>query len=106
MNIAIVMVCFFLIQFKMSNEDLISIGFETIKHFTITNSVIYDLGRNRHLSAGCVGEPNEMIWICYMEDRDSEHIDDLVCVHNYDYDGLISLEKVKLLITALTGRVF
>ena len=93
-------------ELKMTNEDLIAIGFEHNKHFTINNSVIYDLGRNRHLSAGCVGTPNEMIWLCYMIDRNNEFIDDLVCVHNYDYDGFITVEKVKLLITALTGRVF
>lgn len=87
----------------MTNQDLIAIGFKEIPHFTITNSVIYDLGRNRHLSAGGVGTANEMLWICYMEDRECEIMDDLVCVHNWDYDGALTIEKVQILIDAICG---
>lgn len=48
----------------MTNADLIEIGFKELPHPTIMNSVIYDLGRNRQLSVGCAGTPNEMIFIC------------------------------------------
>ena len=89
----------------MTNKDLIAIGFKEIPHFTIANSVVYDLGRNRHLSASAVGTPNEMLWICYMEERESEFIDDLVCVHNWDYDGAWTIEKVKTLIDTICGGV-
>lgn len=85
----------------MTNEDLIAIGFKKVPHFTITNSVFYDLGRNRHLSAGSIGTPNEMLWLCYMEDRESEFIDDLVCLHNWDYDGELTIKKVKAIIDAI-----
>lgn len=85
----------------MTNEDLIAIGFKPIPHFTITSSVIYDLGRNRQLSAGCVGTPNEMLWICEIDKDDNKKVTDLVCLHNWDYDGELTVEKVKALINVI-----
>lgn len=82
----------------MTKEDLIKIGFKEISHFTVTDSVIYQLGRHRHLSAGCVGTPNEMLWICEIDHQDETKISDLVCLHNYDYDGFLTIEKIKGLI--------
>lgn len=87
----------------MTNEDLIEIGFKKIPHFTIANSVIYPLGRHRILSAGCVGTPNEMLWICETDDQNETKITDLVCIHNWDYDGALTIEKVKTLINAICG---
>lgn len=87
----------------MTNQDLIEIGFKKIPHFTVANSVIYQLGRHRHLSAGCVGTPNEMLWICATDDNDEKIITDLICIHNYDYDGYLTIEKVKSLINIICG---
>jgi hypothetical protein len=87
----------------MTNDDLIEIGFKKIPHFTIANSVIYPLGRHRHLSAGCVGTPNEMLWICETDDQNETKINDLVCIHNWDYDGVLTIEKVKMLINTICG---
>ena len=47
----------------MKKEEYLSIGFTELEHFTVNSNLIYDLGRNRHLSAGCVNTPNEMRWI-------------------------------------------
>ena len=86
------------------NDDLLNIGFEKIKHFTIMNSCTYDLGRRRFLSASCVGTPNENMCI-YEVDRDNNvEITNLVCLHNWDYDGFLTIEKVKSLIEAITGK--
>ena len=85
----------------MTNEDLIKIGFTKISHFTIANSVIFDLGRHRQLSAGCVGTPNEMLFICEIDDVDKTKVTDLVCLHNYDYDGYLTIEKVQKLIEVI-----
>ena len=82
----------------MTNQDLIAIGFKEVPHFTVTNSVYYDLGRNRQLSAGNVGTPNEMLWICEVVDKE---ITDLICIHNWDYDGPLTIEKVKTLIQVI-----
>ena len=79
----------------MTNEDLIKIGFKPIEHFTIGNRVTYDLNRDRFLSAHSIGTPNEFVWLCEGDDKQAS---DLVCVHNWDYDGYLTEEKIKGLI--------
>jgi len=86
----------------MTNNDLIKIGFEKIPTFTIQDSVIYKLGRSRNLSAGCVGTPNEMLFICETDHLNDKKVTDIVCIHNYDYDGYLTIEKVKNLIDIIT----
>ena len=91
----------------MTNEDLISIGFKPMPHYTVANSVVYDLGRDRQLSAGCVGTPNETLFIMELkEEGDNMMVCDLVCLHNYDYDGYMTIEKVKGLISLITNKKF
>lgn len=89
----------------MTKEDYIRLGFAPLQHYTVADALLYQLGRNRHLSAGCVGTPNEMIWICQMDDKDTRKCEDLVCLHNYDYDGYMTEDKLQLLIKALSGGV-
>lgn len=91
----------------MTNQDLIKMGFKEIPTFTIQDSVIYPLGRHRHLSAGCVGTPNEMLFICETDDQNDLKVTDVVCLHNYDYDGYLTENKVKLLINIISfGSAF
>ena len=85
----------------ITNNDLIELGFKPVPTFTIGNSVTYDLGRGRFLSASSVGTPNEMLFICQHDINDYKKIEDIITLHNYDYDGYLSLEKVKKIIYAL-----
>lgn len=85
---------------------LLELGFKELPHSTITNSLIYDLGRNRHLSFGSIETPNEMLYICETDEVDSRKIIDLVCLRNYDYDGYTNIETIKSIITSITGRKF
>ena len=85
---------------------LFSIGFTEVPYFTIMDSLIYDLGRNRRPSFGSIGTPNEMLFI-YDIDRDNQmKAADLICLRNYDYDGFTSAENIKATIRLITGRVF
>ena len=70
---------------KINRDNLIEIGFKGLPHFTITDSLIYDLGRNRFLSIGSVATPNEMVFIYEVDSEDSRKITDLVCIKNYEY---------------------
>lgn len=88
----------------MIKDDLLNIGFKEILHFTVSGSVVYTLGRHRQLSVSCVGTPNEMLWITETSDQDERIVTDLVCLHNYDYDGVLSIEKVKKLINTILGK--
>ena len=86
---------------RVSEEILLEIGFEKLSHFTIMNSLIYKLGRNRYLSIGCVGTPNEMLYIYETDDDQPNKIVDLVCLHNFDYDGFLSKSKLETLISSI-----
>jgi hypothetical protein len=85
----------------ITNQQLIDIGFKEILHFTIGNNVTFDLGRDRNLSASGVGTPNEFLYICETDKDDKRKINDLICIHNYDYDGYMTLDKVQGLIDLL-----
>lgn len=85
----------------MNRQDLIDIGFKEIPHFTVTNALDYNLGRGRRLSLGCIGTPNEMLWICQQDYDNPKETTDLVCLHNWDYDGYLTLDKIKKLINIL-----
>jgi len=87
----------------MTNQDLIEMGFKKFPHFTVSHNVNYSLGRHRHLSAGCVGTPNEMLFIIETDDQDDKSITEIICLHNYDYDGYLTERKVKSLINLITG---
>lgn len=84
---------------NMTKQDARDMGFEDIPHFTVAGSLIYNLGRSRHLSFGCIGTPNEMIFICLSDNE--EKITDLVCLHNYDYDGYITKDKLTSMIEGI-----
>lgn len=65
---------------------------------------ISELGRRRFLSAGCVGTPNEYMWIYEVDRDDDKKITDLVCLHNWDYDGFLTIDKVKSIIEAIADK--
>lgn len=86
---------------KPDKDYLKSLGFKELPHFTVTDSLILDLGRYRHLSIGCLGTPNEMMFICQKESENSKKITDLICLHNWDYDGYLTNSKINLIVSAL-----
>lgn len=75
----------------MTEECLLSMGF--VKGEL---SLKYHLSRKRFISVSCVGTPNEVVYLCYKDSVDI--VDDLVCVHNFDYDGKLTKQKVEHLI--------
>jgi len=85
----------------MTREDLKAIGFKDVPHFTVMNSLRYQIGRYRHFSIGCLGTPNEMMYICQKDANIKDRISDLVCIHNYDFDGYLTIEKVKSFINLI-----
>jgi len=82
-------------------DKLIALGFEELPHRTITNSLYYNLGRNRSLSFGDIGRPNEMLFLCQHDDKDYRIITDLVCLRNFDYEGYTSYEDIVKLISLI-----
>ena len=89
-----------------SRDDFKTIGFKEMPHYTVMNSLLYDLGRGRYLTIGCLGTPNEMLFIGQIDNDDNKKVTDVIVLKNYDYDGYTKIEDVKTIITAITGRVF
>ena len=85
----------------ITREQLLSIGFENVKHFTVGDSMRYKLSRGRHISISSIGTGNESIYICDMGDPKNLKIDDAICLHNYDRNGFISLDRMNKIIDAL-----
>lgn len=91
-------------KIKATEENLLDIGFKKVPHFTITNTLTFDLGRNRILSVGDLDNPNCMMYIC--ETDENGKYTDLVNIHNFDFDGILCIHKVQNLIELLnyTGK--
>lgn len=81
----------------MTEEDLLYMGF--VKGEL---SLKYHLPRNRFISILSAGTPNEVVFLCSGY-ADSGGIDDLVCVHNFDYDGYYPEIRLTTLLTTLKG---
>jgi len=95
----------FVCGIPLTEEILIKAGFEHLQHFTVTNSIIKNIGRNRIISIGSVGTPNEMIWLCEIDMINQTKITDLVCIRNYDYDGgKTDVHQLQNLYYSLTGE--
>ena len=75
----------------ITEEDLLRKGF--VKGEL---SLKYYLHRKRFISVFCVGTPNEAMYLCHSDSSDI--VVDLVCVHNSDYDGMLSRDKIDYLI--------
>ncbi len=80
---------------RLTNEMSIKLGFKEINHFTVGNTLILDVGRNRQLSFSNIGTPNEMLFLNQINDKDSKKVDDLICIHNFDYDGYLHVHELQ-----------
>lgn len=89
---------------KVTEDILLDLGFEKIPNFNVLNSFIKNIGRNRHISIGCVGTPNLMVFLCETDREDHRKVNDLICLHNWDYDGEIYLHQLQDIISALTRQ--
>ena len=85
----------------MTKQEALNLGFEEIPTFTIGGVLIYPLGRNRHLSFSNIGTANEFLFINESDSKDVMQINESVCLHNYDYDGLISIDELTVLMAVL-----
>lgn len=91
----------------LTEEWLLKCGAYQLPHFTVMNTFYFDLGRNRELSIGCVGTPNLMVFIQEIEKDENGKaikVEDIICVHNWDYDGELYLHQLQNLYFALTQK--
>lgn len=48
----------------MNKQEVLSLGFQEVPYYTILDSLVYELPRDRILSLGCLGTPNETLFLC------------------------------------------
>lgn len=87
---------------KLSIEWLEKLGFESYPHFTVMNSKFFKLGRDRQISISCVGTPNEMIYLQEVDEENAK-INDLICLRNFDYDGITHVHTLQNIIHSISG---
>lgn len=87
----------------LTEEWLLKLGFEPIPHMTVMNPFTLDIGRDRVISIGCVGTPNEMIFL--IEDYSKRAPSQDICVlRNFDYDGRTYVHTLQNIVHSLTGK--
>lgn len=87
---------------RLTREQLEAIGFKERNKSPFFSSMIFAIGRHRYLNVASVGTPNEMMLIQCNSDAEDK-IEDQVVIHNYDYDGWLTIEKVQSLVQLLKG---
>lgn len=85
----------------LTEDILLKAGFEKLPHMTVTNSMMLDIGRGRYISIGDIDNCNQMMWL---QSIDGKKVTDLICLHNYDYDGWLYVHKLQNIVKSLTGN--
>lgn len=83
---------------EITKEYLLGKGFKDVPHLILPSNWVLDIGRLRSISIGSLGTPNEMVFLS-QKDHPKDICPDLVCVHNYDYDGFLTIEKLESLLS-------
>jgi len=89
---------------NLTRDEVKAMGFYELPHFTIGRSLVYDLGRCRHLSISSLGTPNEMVFLDEVDRDNDKEITNLIVIRNYDYDGPLTREILEMLLKALTVK--
>ena len=84
-------------------NELVKRGWEELPFKNIGNSITKHIKRNIYAGVSSLGTPNEIITVFEINRTNPKIIDDLIIVHNYDYDGYLTLERIEALVFGLTG---
>lgn len=82
----------------ITRDQAKELGFLDMPHFTVTGNMTFELGRGRQLSLACVGSPNEILFLAQIDGNSNKRVVDAVVLSNYDYDGYLTVEKLRNLI--------
>jgi len=76
----------------LSPDILEKAGFYQLPHFTVQNSWIISIGRDRFITVACVGTPNEMV---FLTEEVPPEVKAVIVIRNYDYDGKTYLHDIQ-----------
>lgn len=83
----------------ITKEWALRLGFKEIPHYTVGGNLNFKLGRRKELSIGCIGTPNEMMVLKEMDYNNPKETLECIVLHNYDYDGYLSVHKLQNIIS-------
>lgn len=86
---------------KLTPEFLAQEGFYQLPHFTVQDNWLKSIGRDRFISIGCVGTPNEII---FLTEEHPPKVDNIIVLKNYDFDGYTTPDKLKSIIDLLAEK--
>jgi hypothetical protein len=84
----------------MKKETLLQKGFRERPHLILGSIFDLNVGRNRYITIGALGTPNEVIYIT--QKHDDGDITEMICIRNFDYDGLLTPKKLAAIISIFT----
>lgn len=85
----------------ITKEWALRLGFKEIPHYTVGGNLNRKLNRRRELSISCIGTPNEMMVLKEKDYNNPKEISDCIVLHNYDFDGYLSVHKLQNIIALL-----
>lgn len=88
----------------MEDEELFSLGFKKLPHFTVGDNLIYQLPKNKELSLCFRGTPNEILFLSETDDLNPKKISEAICISNWDYNGPLDISTLKTLIEILERK--
>ena len=87
----------------MDIEDLMKLGFKKIPGvIPMFEKYNFVLTMDRRISVCNINTGNELMWLCSVEKSGS--ISDAVCIHNYDINGELTIDKVKGFVELLKSK--
>ena len=81
----------------MNKETLLEKHFIETPRLVLGSVFVLDVGRDRHITIGSLATPNEVVFL-NQKDKNSG-ITDFVCIHNFDYDGWLTEDKLNAIIS-------
>jgi len=72
-------------------------GFVELQHEIFPNLFVLSVGRYRKIKIASLNTTNEVVFISQLDYN--ERKEDLVCLHNFDYDGYFTEEKLANLLS-------
>lgn len=90
---------------NMTDTDLIEIGFKKVTTPTVGNVLVFDLGKNYQIATFNVTNTSGSVFFeaVYPENPNKPLM--LSCPHNFSFDGVLTVEKIKYYIERFTDYV-
>lgn len=88
----------------MTKHEATELGFKPVESFTVGDNMVFDLGRGRQLSLSMSTDHYDMLSISQFQEGSQTYIEDIIILHNEDFDGPLTKQKTGIVLKALTYK--